>query len=69
MSRKQREREYALESAHAAWLNEQAKSTSSIKTTSFIKPLTSSQRAFVKSIKFNDITVGFGPAGTGSITI
>lgn len=36
-----------------------------IDTAAFIKPVTASQRAFVKSIKKNDLILGFGPAGVG----
>ena len=42
---------------------------SSVKTVAFIKPATESQRLLVKSIKNNDITIGYGPAGTGKSLI
>lgn len=36
-----------------------------IETAAFIKPVTASQRSFVKSIKNNDLVIGFGPSGVG----
>lgn len=36
-----------------------------IETNVFIKPVTATQRDFVKSIKANDVVVAIGPAGTG----
>lgn len=36
-----------------------------IETNVFIKPVTNTQRQFVKSIKANDLVVAVGPAGTG----
>lgn len=66
MSRKSREREYALEKAHAAWLQESAaRAFSSIKTTTLIKPKTVNQAAYIRSIKNNIITLAHGSPGTG----
>lgn len=36
-----------------------------VETTAFIKPATSTQRAFIKAIKNNDLVVAFGPSGVG----
>lgn len=36
-----------------------------ISTTSYIKPASDAQRDFIKSIKKNTITIGYGSAGTG----
>lgn len=36
-----------------------------IETNVFIKPITSTQRQFVKSIKANNLVVALGPAGVG----
>lgn len=69
MSRKQRQQEYALDQAHKAFLDQEARACSTIKTTAYIKPATAAQRLLVKSIKHNDITVGYGPAGTGKTLV
>lgn len=37
----------------------------SIETKAFIKPATTNQRLFVRAIKDSDITIAYGPAGTG----
>lgn len=65
MSRKNREREYQMELAHKAILEEEARASYSVKTQSFIKPKTLNQACYVKSIKRNTITIAAGEAGVG----
>ena len=55
-----------LEKAHADFLNQHARASSSkIQTKKYIKPANVHQKQFVKSMKQNEINIGSGCAGTG----
>ena len=69
MSRRKSREEVVYQASLIETVEDTINSANTIKTKSFIKPLTAAQRHLVKSIKNNKYTVAMGPAGTGKTLI